>query len=531
MNETRSFGGAFPLGYRPAGPTDSRYDTPYLARRADFQIGNAEVRPSVRTVDGPLGAVQAEPRVMQVLVALVDAGGAVLTREDLIRSCWKGQIVGDDAINRAIGELRRVARKTGAGFEVQTIPRIGYRLIEGIDGLAGGAQDDLREPAPALSRRRAIGGGLALAAGGAGLWSLAFRAPDPAEKLIAESRAIALAGTADAEAAAIALLEKATAMSPDNADAWGRLALQRARADEHGSLNPSRPLSAIAEPARRALSLDSTNADAKSALALAIPYYGDWFEAERRFDAILAEHPRHVETRDSLSFFMGAVGRMRDSAVERQSFAHRAPLDANLQFRQIYALWFLDRIPEADRIAMRGLEMWPRHAGLWFGRLWMLSGTGRIDRALAQVSDEAGRPPLPPPMIATLRMALSATQSRDPAAVDTATKMIMGGVSKSVTAVVNAMMLLNLMGATDAAFALADAYYLERGPVLAAMSWRPGQPVVPDQRRRKTNMMFTPVAAAMQTDPRFMPLMEQIGMTAYWKRAGVVPDFLKRRPA
>jgi hypothetical protein len=73
---------------------------------------------------------------------------------------------------------------------------------------------------------------------------------------------------------------------------------------------------------------------------------------------------------------------------------------------------------------------------------------------------------------------------------------------------------------------LAEAYYLEQGPIIAAMKWRPGQPFVPDQRRRKTNMLFTPVAATMQRDPRFQPLMNRMGLTNYWDRRGIVPDFL-----
>jgi hypothetical protein len=107
----------------------------------------------------------------------------------------------------------------------------------------------------------------------------------------------------------------------------------------------------------------------------------------------------------------------------------------------------------------------------------------------------------------------------------------MASVTHSVAAVVNAMMLLNLMGATDDAFELARAYYLEQGPIIAAMEWRPGQPIVPDQRRRKTNMLFTPTAAAMQKDPRFLPLMKEMGVTDYWERRGVVPDFLAAAPS
>lgn len=103
----------------------------------------------------------------------------------------------------------------------------------------------------------------------------------------------------------------------------------------------------------------------------------------------------------------------------------------------------------------------------------------------------------------------------------------MGGVERSVAAVINAMMLLNVMGATDRAFDLARAYYLEQGPVIAAMQWRRGL-VVQDQRRRKTNMLFTPTAAKMQRDERFLPLMREMGLLRYWQDSGSSPDFAVR---
>lgn len=149
-----------------------------------------------------------------------------------------------------------------------------------------------------------------------------------------------------------------------------------------------------------------------------------------------------------------------------------------------------------------------------------------MDRAIAHIDAADTRPDLPPPIIATLGTAMRASASGQ--GREAAVTQIMAGVGQNVTAAVNAMMLLNLLGALDAAFDLAEAYYLERGPIIAAMRWRPGQPVVPDQRRRKTNMLFTPTAAAMQRDPRFLPLMERMGLARYWDRRGVMPDFLAR---
>jgi tetratricopeptide (TPR) repeat protein len=472
---------------------------------------------------------------MQVLMLLLDANGAVITRMQIFDQCWGGVMVGDDSINRAIARLRRVLATVAPGaFEIETIPRTGYRLVPishadqpGVGDTADGA-GLTPQPNKQVDRRWVIGAGLAAAGIGVAAWVSRSAEPDPAEALIEDSRIAMRSAAPEAQRRAIKLLERAVAVSPDSAKAWGLLALTLARVDEHTLGSTVSPPQRIAEAANRAIRLDKDNADALAALAVAVPYYGDWLAAERRFDQVLAKHPDHLFTRDSRAFLLGAVGRMRESAQDRLRIFRDTAFEPDLQHRNVYALWFLKRVAEADQVANRGLEMWPGHAGLWFGRLWVLAGTGRLDRALAHVDDQATRPKLPPPMIDTLRSGILAAQSRDPREVDVAVARVMGGVARSVAAVVNGMMLLNLLGATDRVFDLAEAYYLERGPVIAAMQWRPGQPVVSDQRRRKTNMLFTPTAAAMQRDPRFLPLMKDMGLVDYWNRRGIVPDFLAR---
>lgn len=529
MNESRSFADVFPMGTGASGPAAARKDALRLARRPDFQLGAATVRASVRTVDGPGGSATAEPRVMQVLLVLADANGAVLTRDDLIRLCWNGQVVGDDSINRAIAEVRRIARATDAGFGVETIPRVGYRLTGSEPSALPLNQKAPEPPLRSATRRWVLAGGLAMATGGFAFWNNRPLPPDPATRLIEESRVAMRAGTPATDREAIALLERAVTQSPRSANAWGLLALARARAGEHAIDKAVAPAAEVDKAAHHALQLDEDNADAKAALAIAIPYYGDWHAAEQRFDAVLAQHPQHLFTQDARAFLLAAVGRMRESARERLAFSSDEAFDANLQYRKIYALWFLGRIAEADRVAARASEMWPRHPGVWFGRLWLLADTGRFDRALAHIDDVAKRPELPSPMVGTLRSALAAADSKRNSDIDAVVEHVMVGVEKSVAAVVNAMMLLNLAGAVDMAFNLARAYYLEDGPIIAAMQWAPGQPVGPDQRRRKTNMLFTPTAAAMQRDPRFLPLMEDMGLAEYWINRGIKPDFLSQR--
>ncbi|HKR24443.1 MAG TPA: winged helix-turn-helix domain-containing protein, partial [Allosphingosinicella sp.] len=106
-----------------------------LARVRSFRLGTLHVDPPTRQILGGGGNETLEPRVMQVLVALAQAEGAVVTSDELIQRCWDGRIVGENAIHRVISRVRHVAATLGNGsFRVETIAKVGYRLI--VDGAA-----------------------------------------------------------------------------------------------------------------------------------------------------------------------------------------------------------------------------------------------------------------------------------------------------------------------------------------------------------------------------------------------------------
>src|ERR1700754_2340796 len=99
-----------------------------LAHQSAFSLGALQVRPPTCEVVTPNGREVLQPRVMQVLVALTQAGGAVVSRDDLIATCWEGRVVDDDAITQVMMKLRRLANRSGGAFAVETVPRVGYRL-------------------------------------------------------------------------------------------------------------------------------------------------------------------------------------------------------------------------------------------------------------------------------------------------------------------------------------------------------------------------------------------------------------------
>jgi DNA-binding winged helix-turn-helix (wHTH) protein/tetratricopeptide (TPR) repeat protein len=102
-----------------------------LAHAAPFRLGALHVAPATRQIARDGRTETLEPRVMQVLVALYEAGGGVVARDDLIARCWDGRVVGDNAIQRTISRLREIAFGLGAGcFRLETVNKVGYRLVE-----------------------------------------------------------------------------------------------------------------------------------------------------------------------------------------------------------------------------------------------------------------------------------------------------------------------------------------------------------------------------------------------------------------
>lgn len=238
-----------------------------LAREAAFRLGAVDVRPnSLELVRGGQG-LSLEPRIMQVLVVLARAEGSVVSRAELVERCWNGRIVGDNAINRVLSQIRKLAAGIGEGrFALETIPTIGYRLkvtdfagsapaagpFEGAAGEAipaaaapvaatagtpaeaavaapaAAAADAAGSLPPASARfdRRLILGAAALGgAGGLAWWRLRAQAglPLPAARILYDKGVEAqVQARREQGLQAAAYFREALRLDPGYADAWGR---------------------------------------------------------------------------------------------------------------------------------------------------------------------------------------------------------------------------------------------------------------------------------------------------------------------
>jgi tetratricopeptide (TPR) repeat protein len=465
---------------------------------------------------------------MRVLLALADANGAVLNREDLIVSCWDSLVVGDDAINRTIAELRRISRATGAGYIIETVPRVGYRLVRA-------APDQADPPGSSLglrfSRRRKFMLGMASLVVVGGVTLLIPRRPTNAR-----AAALRLRGEQalrdelpDSLEQGIGFLREAAALEEDARGA-GLLALALRNVSEHAPESETAAAVNDCEAAvQRALSLDPKEPNALAARATLLPAYGDWAAAEHRLRDVLAVAPNHPYSLSALGYLMESVGRSRLSAQLTARAAEIEPLSPVFQYRLAYKLWIAGRVREADQVIDRAMQLWPRHPAVNFARFLLFVWTARYEPALAFLSDtERGGAIMPPPATALWRLSIQALATQDLATVEQAKAAQLSAARASAGSAVMAIQVLSLLSNPDAAFAVANGYLLRQGAVAGSLSTSPTQLTVNDQRWRKTAMLFVPTTAALRDDSRFGTLVQAIGLGNYWRSRGVTPDYLVR---
>jgi len=121
-----------------------------------FRLGDWLVFPKLNNLSANGKTVHLEPKVMQVLVCLAEAGDLV-SKEALMQKVWADTFVTDDVLTRSISELRKAfADDPKHPRYIQTVPKGGYRLIPAITVLDGGDEsahatvvEGVLQPAPA----------------------------------------------------------------------------------------------------------------------------------------------------------------------------------------------------------------------------------------------------------------------------------------------------------------------------------------------------------------------------------------------
>ena len=103
--------------------------SPAAAAKAQARVGRWLFDRSVNELSCGPEVVRVEPKVADLLQALIERRGRVVSRDELLDAVWPGVAVGDEALTQSVNKLRRALGETSRapGF-VQTISKRGYRL-------------------------------------------------------------------------------------------------------------------------------------------------------------------------------------------------------------------------------------------------------------------------------------------------------------------------------------------------------------------------------------------------------------------
>lgn len=501
-----------------------------LTIRRDLQLGPMLVSPSRRLVEGPGGHCHLEPLTMQVFLLLLDAGGKVVSRNELFDQCWGGVVVADASLNRTIVKVRRTGAQVAPGlFEIETIPRTGYRLTGQILHYLNASPMDGADRS-GISRRMLIGSGTAAAAtlGGVVLWWTNSNRTDPRFDALMERGENALRLD---EPEAANYFEQATNIEPRNARAWGLFAYALGSGQINGPNAIPGPIAQASErAARTALKIDPNEPNAL--LAMTFVQFGmlDRIEREKRFRKILAIDPNNTLVMQSLGILLHSVGRCRESLALVERMTAIEPLTPDFERRKAMGLWIVGRVPEADRVIDRAIQLWPSHRLVRMARLMIYAFTGRPQAALALVEEEERRPILLSPDAASVwRASLRALEKQSPSSIAEAREANLDGARNTPATSAYAILILSALGELDAAFEVANGFLLGRGSLILRPRSDTKVPTVNGLGWRNTFGLFTPPTKAMRLDARFGPLSDGLGLTEYWRKRGIGPDaFLMR---
>ena len=285
------------------------------------------------------------PKTFATLLALVESGGAVITKDDLLAKVWPGTFVEESSLTKNIALLRKALRNGHDHSDyIETIPTVGYRFVAPMRQPTNGKEQSLPAPVPAPdivattdepvgneppapspvpSRRYwfaavgILGLGIALLL----LWNFnRQRQPNDAEavrKLYASGRAFWSKRTIEGIRQGLTCFEQALAIDPKYAPAWAGVADSWSLLTEYDLASADEGYPKAKAAALRALELDPKLAEAHATLATIKAYYEwDWSGAESSFRRALDLQPNYATAHQWYAEFLGGQQRPQEALAE-----------------------------------------------------------------------------------------------------------------------------------------------------------------------------------------------------------------------
>lgn len=315
----------------------------------------------------------------------------------------------------------------------------------------------------------------------------------------------------------IGLLEQATARAPRFVQAWALLAYGRAlalrwvmRGEEF-----TRGHAAVAHAARQALAIDPKSALAHLALAMIEPICGRWKAHRAIVDQALAAEPNESIVLMHAAGVRDVVGLQRLAL----DFAARAyAVDPRLTgFYYADLLAATGHPEEATALFDRDLERWPNAYFLNTNALRFAIAAAdwrRSERLLARMPAWMAATPIVKTCAELMAELRDWTAARAQTALARLEDRVEAGGSMSFASAA----ILCDRGQADAVYGLID-----RASFVHLFSAE--ECLEPEDLG--LNVLFSPGAAAMRRDRRFVRLCARLGLVDHWRSTGEWPDFAR----
>ncbi|HKV96087.1 MAG TPA: tetratricopeptide repeat protein [Gammaproteobacteria bacterium] len=289
---------------------------------------------------------------------------------------------------------------------------------------------------------------------------------------------------------AVATFERAVAIAPQYAQAWGRLAEAEAQLPFYEPYTPKDALSKALSSAQRALSLDPNTASAYVALGVVHSLRWQWAQADMDFHHALALAPNDAETVNQHAQFLFTVGQLEPALDEINRALKLDPLSAVIGVIRGAILTALHRFDEAQAQLETTLKLHPDSVYTHLRAMFLAIELHHFEKAEAEMRVAAKLAGNDPDATALLVRGIADPGQRTAAVRVLATSPFQ--VYFHNDPIVNAMFLIWL-GERDRALDTLAGNRLNQSSIQTKLLWDPA---------------FDPV----RNDPRFKAVLKKMGL-------------------
>jgi len=275
-------------------------------------------------------------RALEVLSVLIESGGELVTKDELLAHVWPESFVEEGILNVHVAALRKaLGDDTRPPAYIETVVRSGYRFIAAV-------RFDTADERP--------------------LTPSAITRPVELYELVGRGRSHLLSGSYFELPAAVDTFRSAIEIDPTYAPAHAGLARARCLQGVFRAVPHQEAFTEAKASALRALAMDSGSADAQVALGTVLFLSEwDWTAAERSLRRALEINPDHTEALLQYGSLQEALGRLDDGLrCKQQALAHD-PRSPGVLVQIAISYWHQRKYDETQVWARRALEIDPKH--------------------------------------------------------------------------------------------------------------------------------------------------------------------------